>query len=98
MSNDQTPSVPETMATDTKKVKNPYLLKRSLTSHEDRITTPSELLIILSEYMTIILLHDKDQSQHPATKLWQSWVANGILKRNVNLHELASIISYPKKR
>ena len=49
MSNDQTPSVPETMATDTKKVKNPYLLKRSLTSHEDRITTSSEFLIILSE-------------------------------------------------
>ena len=48
--------------------------------------------------MTIILSHDKDQSKHPATKLWQSWVANGILKRNVNEHELASIISYPKKK
>ena len=60
MSNNQTPSVPETMATDTKKVKNPYFL------------------IILSEYMTIILSYDKDQSKHPATKLWQYWVANGI--------------------
>ena len=92
------PSAKRTITPDNKTVKNPYSLKRSLTSHEDRITKPSELLITLDEYMTIILSHDKDKNHHPATKLWKKWVANGALKRNVGIHKLASIISYPKKK
>ena len=56
-----TPSIPLKMATDTIKVKNPYLLKWLLAGHKYRTTKPSDFLIILSEYMTIILTHDKDQ-------------------------------------
>ena len=48
--------------------------------------------------MAIILSHDNDQSTKPAPKLWQKYVTNGILKRNVGLHELAYIANYSTKK
>ena len=92
------PDYTSTTHKKSKKIANPYSIRKPPKEDRIRIRTTGELISILKEYISIIIGHDPNKETETWYRLWTSWKSTGTLEPDITILALATLVKLPENK